>query len=1377
MRILKALLFIHLAFVTAMSQEGKKQIEFIQVMEPLTQNTVTAILQDHNGFLWIGTRNGLNKYNGHTVIKYESSLEKNRGIAGKITSIYEDHTNTLWVGTTESGLCKYNPDTDDFISYTSELESPISISNNFVTSIWEDHLGVLWVGTSYGLNLITKDRTSCTRIYRNSDDPFSIPSNDINGVIEDHKGNMWVSTPSEGLSTYNRDTRRFIGYRNDPANHLSLISDEVRSLSKSDDGSLWVGTTKGLSRLRYDDKGTFLFEKVEFDDRFENSSYPSVLSTLVDKENRLWIGTEIGGLIIKDLNTGHEVKYNHDAKYKNSLPGLSIWSIYEDDRGFIWLGVFNKGLVKVEEQSKKFNKITHNVFSERSIGEGTVTSLAEIGDEIWVGTDGGGVAHGSIENNKFSRIPDMNDPEIGYAGVLCMLKDSEENLWVGLWEEGIRILRKGSKDFEKLPYDNSLYHDGSIFFMYEDRKGRIWIAAHRNGLLMLDPKSGITRQFLYEMNDPLSLSNNEVTTILEDSDNNLWIGTWGGGLNKVMENEGKFYFERFSMSFSDPRSISSNRVICLMESSDKELWIGTSNKLNKYNPASDDFTVYGKEEGLANETINAILEDSNKSLWISTLKGLTKFDIATNTFKHYSVLDGLQSNEFYKESKLKLKSGKMLFGGIEGFNFFDPVSIKDDSYQPRIYLSSFNLLNRDSKSSKDSIRRTNLFDTQDIDLHHDQNNFSFEFSTLSFSQTENNEYAYRLVGHDQDWLYVGNQRVAYYANIPPGEYTFEVKGTNRDGIWSNITASINVTVHPAWYLSDWAYVIYAIVFVSIIFFGIQTFINRERLKTKYKVEHLELAKMQELGEMKSRFFANISHEFRSPLTLLLGPLRTMRDEASTEEESQLFNMMIRNAESLLSLINQLLELSKLESGKMKLEANESDMVEFLKPILKSFSALANKKYISYNIDLPVDPVLVYFDDEKLEKIVINLLSNAFKYTPEFGKVRFKMTFDTKSAFIEVSDTGIGIPREEAKYIFNRYYRINEKKETSRNKGTGIGLSLTQELVQLHKGKIKLLDDNTKGATFQVQLPLGNDHLNPDQIIGDSADRTVELDEFYEDAMELESNRVMENIDRIEEEVNQLPLILAIEDSSDIRLYLKKLLEKDYRVLLAANGEEGIKMANNEIPDLVICDVMMPGIDGFEVCKRLKKDVKTSHIPVILLTAKASNESALSGFEHGADYYVTKPFNPKLLIARAKNILNTRDQIRDQLLNKNTLNIEPKDVKIPTGDQDFIDRAVHIVEKNISNSDFFVDDLCRELGLSRMQLYRKLKALIGKSANEFIRFVRLKRAAQLLDQGTLTISEITYEVGFNDLKYFRDCFKKQYGINPSEYMDNSSKTLS
>ena len=682
------------------------------------------------------------------------------------------------------------------------------------------------------------------------------------------------------------------------------------------------------------------------------------------------------------------------------------------------------------------------------------------------------------------------------------------------------------------------------------------------------------------------------------------------------------------------------------------------------------------------------------------------------------------------------------------WNVFDPTQIAENNDIPEIYLANFNISNERVVAGPTSPLSQPIWDAKKINLEHDQNDFGFEFSLLSFRQSERNQYAYKLVNYDDRWQEIGNRREARFTNVPPGDYTFKVKATGNDGRWISEEASVTIHISPPWYFSPISFLLYFIVAVAIMFITFRAIVNRERLQNQLRIDQMELSKMQELDEMKSSFFANISHEFRSPLTLILGPLKAMKQLGQLKLEVPQVDVMIRNAESLLNLINQLLELSKLESGKMRMEVVKTDLVAFLKPIVHSFSSLANQKMVNYKILFPKQKIDAYIDKEKMEKIMVNLISNALKFTPDFGNVKIQITESDQEICISVSDSGIGIPKDELLFVFNRYYRVNNT-QSKKHRGTGIGLSLTKELVEIHGARIEVASEERKGSTFNVYFQKGKEHFGSEDLVEEPrTEFSYEKQEQYNLEDSVKNQTVADALDSFEAQVEKLPQILVVEDNKDIRTYIKQILEGEYNILETSDGRQGLEVAQEKIPDMIISDVMMPGMNGFELCKTIKEDVKTSHIPVLLLTAKASQDSEVEGFEVGADYYITKPFEPKLLSLRVRNALHIANQIRGKLLNKETLQIEPTNVKITSKDEDFINRAVTIVEKNMDNSEFYVDDLGKELGLSRMQLYRKLKALVGQSANEFVRSIRLKRAAQLIKQDKLTISEITYQVGFN-----------------------------
>jgi len=1365
-------IFCFLLHFTSISQ-NQKEIQFIPIKEKLSQNTVTSILKDNKGFLWIGTRNGLNKYDGVNIYNYSFENRSKDFANAYINDLYQDREGVLWIATFGDGLFKYNENSDEFIQFKNIVKDDNSLSDNAVSTIYQDHDGVIWIGTQNGgLNRYDSSLKKFTRFKHYERDPFSISSNQITDIVEDMDNNLWVSTWGGGLNLFDEKPSRFIHFMNEEGNSKSLSSNDINKLLLGKDGLIWVATQNGLNRLEYNQKGRVVIDAIPLKIEKKDNSHNVVLSILEDG-NRLWLGTENGGIKILNLEDGSIKSCVYDTHYENTIQSNSIWSLYKDDEGIIWVGTFNKGLFKVDDNNTKFNHIKHNPLIDNSISNNSISAFAEDDKgNIWVGTDGGGLNYWNVKTGKFTRYSSEENKKgtLSSDAVLSLLIDDNQNLWVGTWEGGINILKKGKSEFE---YFDLEIGDGSgkgnIFSLLKDSKGRIWIGAYRNGVYVYNPSTGITKELAHDESNARSLSSNLVRNIVEDKTGTIWIGTEGGGLNKCIETKGEFYFEHFRHNDENKKSISNDIIFSLLIDSSGKLWVGTSGGLNLFNKEKYEFSKIGIEDGLPNEVVMGMIEDDASQLWISSNHGISRYGLKDKSVRNYDESDGLQSLEFSKNSFLKLKNGEILFGGINGFNKFFPSKIKDSESTPPVYITDFKLNNETVRPGDNSPLSRSIINTERIILDNEQNDLSFGFAILSFSQSGKSKYAYQLENYDDNWQNVGTRRNAYYTNVPSGYYVFKVKATNSDGKWSDKIASVEIVISPPWYNTYWAYSLFIILITGLLSLGIQMIVNRERLQNQIKLDHSEISNMQEVDQVKTRFFANISHEFRSPLTLILGPLKSLAQNPAFASSKKQIDMMIRNAQRLLDLINQLLELSKIESGHMKLEASKNDIVKFLKPIIQSFNSLSNKKFISYKFDFPKQELLVYFDREKLEKIIANLLSNAIKYTSDFGTIKVKVYSKDNQVIIEIKDSGIGIPEHEMEFVFDRYYRVNNK-ESKENKGTGIGLSLTKELVTLHKGKIELESKVGEGTVFKIYLELGKDHLNEEEIIESG------LDFMYNNE---KSNQEEEKSTQFTQEVEELegfPIVLIIEDNDDIRMYVTDILKESYRVLQADNGTDGLKMALDNIPDLIISDIMMPGLDGYELCRKVKTDVKTSHIPVVLLTAKASNDSALTGFEMGADYFIVKPFNPKILLLRIKNVLKSHDIIKDNLLKNETLSLSPKNVKITDKDENFIHKAVEIVEKNMTNSNFYVEDLGKELGLSRMQLYRKLKGLIGQSANEFTRSIRLKRAAQLIEQNKLTISEITYEVGFTDLQYFRDCFKKQFGVNPNEYskkINNSS----
>ncbi|WP_057940256.1 two-component regulator propeller domain-containing protein [Algoriphagus resistens] len=1365
-------------------------IKFDHLTEGLSQTTVTCMLQDSRGFMWFGTRNGLNRYDGVEFTIYENSEEDSASLSHSyVTYMLEDSKGNLWVGTLEGGLNLYNRESDTFSHFYHNKNKPYSLSSNSVTCLFEDKNQQLWVGTEYGLNLFLPENKDFVHFKNDISDPTSLSDNNIGVIFEDNKFNLWVGTKGGGLEFFDQENKKFVHHRFNESDERSISSNVLRTYYKDSQGRVWLGTPNGLNLL-VENKNGVDFTRYQHQKNNPNSlGSNSIISISQDLSGRLWIGTQVGGLSIYDVKQNVFTNLYPDPLDPYSISSNSIWSIFRDHDGTMWIGARNRGLDNWNQHQQNFNHISIKPSGNYTLSNKDVTCFLEddLGN-LWIGTDGGGLSYYDRENNTYTHY--NHDPtmanSLGSNSVLSLLFDSQKNLWVGTWGGGLNLFDEETSTFKRYAHnsaDPTSISGNNIFTMLEDSYGKLWIGVFLGGVNLFDPNTDSFVHYNYNPNNETSISNNKITMLFEDSRRNLWIGTDGGGLN-LMHWGGKnqVTFSHYKHDSHSPGSLSSNIINTITEDSNNNLWIGSWKGLNKFDYQNNSFHVYHKKDGLPDNVIHGILEDNKGLLWLSTNQGLSMFNPISENFKNYSTEDGLQSQEFIRGSYLKTKAGELLFGGVNGFNAFWPEDIKDKSFDYPLYLTEIKVDNRLIKPNQEnSPLRKHISETDEIILAYDQNNFTIGFVALNFSHGSQNMYSYILEGYDKGWQDGGSQRNANYSKVPPGTYTFRVTSTHTHGNWNKAAPSLKLIITPPWWKTGWAYTLYGLSLVGVLIWYRQTLIRQLKLRSDLKLEHMELIKMQEMERLKSNFFANISHEFRTPLTLILSPLQDMYSGNIQGDLRSHFQIMIRNAKRLLRLINQLLDLSRLDSGKMTFTASKISLVDFLKPLFSSFESYAQKKRLTYSFTYPEDeePIQVYVDRDKLEIIIINLLSNAFKFT-DSGEIILSVKIvnepeetinstQRSSHYVEisVSDSGIGIPEDSLNYIFDHFYQVAHRVHPGDKEGSGIGLSLTKELVELHKGKIEVESIVGAGTSFKVLLPLGKEHFNEKEL----ADRSWESSYKNLSAMDLvqlEEEEIIASTDENESREKGIPLILLVEDNDDLRTYLKTRLKGNYHVIEAVNGVEGLKMGLDKLPDLIISDILMPKMNGVDMCRSLKNNIQTSHIPIILLTAQANSENKIIGLETGADDYVSKPFDSNELEVRVKNLIKSREILRERFTQNNKLVLEPNEIAITPLDEIFLKKVLQSIEENISDPEYRVEDLGRDVAMSRMPLYRKIKALTGQTAVEFIRNIRLKRAAQLLKHQQFNVSEVTYEVGFNDLQYFRTCFKKQFGVSPSEY---------
>jgi len=1378
------LFFFLLISIQIFPQKGKYRFEHLTTGNGLFQNVVYSVLQDSRGFLWVGTQDGLNRYDGYNfkVYKHESG-NPNSISHNEIETIFMDKDEILWIGTLGGGLNKYDSETENFISYKTDKSDQFSISSNLIMTIYEDKEGVLWIGTDGGgLNRFDRSSNQFISFKNDSSDSSSLSNDKVYAICEDRSGNLWIGTYGGGLNKFNRTTGKFIHYKHDPQNPRSLSSDKVYRIYEDNEGIMWIGTyLGGLNKLvafTEKDGSPEFVHFISHNFLASNSlGNNTIWALLEDSKGIFWIGTQWGLNICDKENI---VKlFRADPKDTEGINYSSIYSLYEDESNILWIGTTGGGLNKLNKHKLFFTSYNHNPIDSIGLNGSPTNCFYEENDStIWVGTGSGGINVMNRNSEEFTGYKyDPTQPRGLVTNIVHqIIKDRNGIIWVGTGIGLFKLLTKideaGGPIFEKYfndPKEPSSLSNNSINSILEDKFGTLWFGTS-DGISILTPdeqKKSDPKFLIYRNNpdDIKSLSDNYTNQIFEDKSGEIWIATNRGGLNKYSRDTDSYV--RYKHDPNNAKSISSDLILSIYEDNAGQMWFGTGDGICNFNRTTEEFNRYLQNDGLMGEFVFGILEDDIGRLWLSTNKGISRFDTKNISFKNFDENDGLQKGGYYRRAYLKTKSGEFLFGGLKGFNLFHPDSIKENTHIPPVVITDFQLNNVSipvglDTSTNRTILKQSILETKELELNYDDKVISFEFAALDFYIPEKNQYAYLLEGFEDNWIYTdASRRYITYTNLDPGEYTFRVKGSNNDGYWNEEGAFIKIIILPPWWATTWAYIIYALLIIGIIYFTWKLQLSRIRIKQNYEMSKFEAEKMHEVDEMKSRFFANISHEFRTPLTLIFGPAKDIAEETKESKTKQNAGIIKRNAGRLYGLVNQLLDLSKLEAGKMNLEVSEQNIMPLLKGLVLSFTSLAERKKITLKFNTIEENLKVYIDKDKVEKIITNLLSNAFKFTPEGGNIDFTVEKMIADIEIRIMDDGIGIPKERIDKIFDRFFQVDGS-QTRESEGTGIGLAITKELVELHKGKIKVESNVNEGTTFKVLLPLGKDHLKPEEIVEEKVKEEPEVTiEETELIPETENRKEKTDIDVLLN--TDKPLLLIVEDNSDVRKYIISHLEEGYRIQEAVDGEDGLAQALNHIPDLILSDVMMPKMDGFELCEKLKTDEKTSHIPIIMLTAKATSKDKIEGYETGADDYIMKPFDAAELKVRIKNLIEIRKKLQEKFSSDDYA--IPKELS--SIDELFLNKVLVVINEHISEENFSVELLSKESAMSKEQIYKKLKALTGKSPSLFLRSIRLVRAKKMIKEHKDTISEISYLVGFSSPAYFTKCFNEEFGYPPRD----------
>jgi len=1354
------------------AQSPQPFFEHYTIDDGLSMNSVTAILQDHKGLMWFGTRGeGLNCWDGYRFTVYKHNSQDPHSLRNDmIDGIYEDSENNLWIYTWK-GINLFDRQHNIFIHDSKLIHSTLGIKKELdIRSLFEDSQLNLWITTlEGGLKLPNKSDSTLTSYFGYPDRTDSSIYNPINSIYEDRSGVLWVGT-DDGLYQFDREDRTFSKYLFKDLEGKILSDELFVSIYQDYEGNYWL-TGKGWEGLSLYNpkKGTLI--KFKPDPSNTNSLSDERLGPVCEDSNKnLWIGT-MTGLNLYDRTNDRFYHFKNKSNEEQSISSNPIKCIYADQNGNVWIGTIGGGINFLRGHQNPFKNYTHDVNNQNSLSHPNVTSFYERKDgNIWVGTGGGGLNLFNPDQNTFTHYKaeaGSKDGLISNEITSNMLEDIYENLWI---VAGSHIFKGGlhkyhlSDDGRRLRYlkeevPGNLSNE-IIYTLCEVSRGEIWVGGLK-GLWRYNQENDFLS--FYPKEDKLG----PTYRVFEDSKKNIWAGT------KI----GLFLFSRENNSFTVHGN---STVYGINEDMQGNIIVQEGDFIQyRYDLKNDTSTIFydATQHGAARGDI----KDDAGNFWLSTQNGINKFNPVTGEVRNYNVGDGLISNGFNGGALLKSSKGEFYFGSSDGFSVFHPDSLKDNPDIPPIVITDFRLFNQtvpvsgttSDTSDWQSPLKQSITYTTDIKLTYKHNIFSFEFAALNYIDPEKNLYKYKLEGFNDDWIYTdAGNRLATYTNLDPGTYRFIVKGSNNDGKWNETGASIGIRILPPPWRSWWAYTLYLLVVAGLIFGAIRFLLIRQYLKGKLELEQMELKKIHELDQMKTQFFANISHEFRTPLTLIQGPLRQMLKRETNNDNRNILSMMERNGRRLLFLINQLLDFSKLESGHLPLQASGYDIVDFLKKLFPSFESLARSRNINYVFQSDTGKLLVYFDRDKLEKVIVNLITNAFKFTRDGDDIFVKLSkkeldpnIDRGEGIVEmqVEDTGIGISSEKLSHIFDRFYQVSSS-DSRMQEGTGIGLALVKDLVKLHHGSVSVTSKKGRGSTFTVHLPLGKDHLSRHELLMESEDPS-EL--IYENSINVDEIR-----SRVKNQEDGEYRLLIIDDNLDMRYYVREVLTEDFFIEEACDGKEGLSFAIENLPDLIISDVMMPEIDGNELCRKLKTDERTSHIPVVMLTAKAGESARLEGFETGADDYITKPFSPVELKVRVRNIIDQRKKLRERFSRDITL--QPRDLAITSADERFLLRAQNILKEKSSKSEFTADMFSKEMAMSRAQLHRKLKALTDQSAREFIRSYKLNHARQLLEGRYGNMAEIAYESGFSNPSYFAECFKKQFGVLPSEYVNHKAQ---
>lgn len=1333
----------------AAGQTGRVKFTSLGTRDGLVSNSINAILKDRYGWMWFATNDGLNRFDGSNFTAYRRRAgDSNTLRANEVLALHEDKAGQLWVGTSGGALSRYDRNKDVFVNYPlTGHPGPLS-PNALVRDICSDSSGKIWIAqyeAPYVLDPVTGkiDKLDLQRFASGTSEKITLYC-----LFKDHLDRMWVGT-DKGLFLFQSATQTFRQFRHMPGDTTTLVDDNVTAMAEDQTGNIWVGTQAGLCRMKAGESG------------FAPVLPKAVVNAIaVDKDGLMWVGTS-GGLQVFNPDGHRLAVYLPDETDQHSLTSKGIRSVFIDKEGIYWIGTFRAGVNKYDKNLNLFDGKLSNAFRESGTGTTVVTAFEERPDgNLWLGTDGGGLFEFNRGTGKLLPVPiRLKSGPDSPLTVLALKKTKDDLLYLGTWGNGVLIRNTHTgaiRQLVKEPGPGGL-SGNDIYCLSEDRTGDIWVGTNGSGVNVLRNGKVVCRMVAHpsapgDIRFPI---NPYIRAIREDTSGNIWIGTHGGGIAVYDRNKGSF-----KIYDQDEGALPSNKIQSMLLDRKGRLWIGTyGGGLVLYDQKKDRFVVYAEKDGLQNANVYQVVEDPAGLIWVTTNTGISSFDPDSARCRNFTRYNGVQNNNFVHQSGICTSDGELFFGGQQGFNYFYPTTLTTNRNVPVVVLSDLKVANRSVIPGPGAPIREQIAAADEIRLNYKQN-FALTFVALNYTLPNQNQYAYKLEGFDKDWIYSGGLNTAYYTNLDPGDYVFRVKASNNDGVWSTTDRSIRIHIQPPFWRTPYAYAFYIAMVGLILLYSRHRGVTRLRRKFALEQEQQEAKRAQELEQLKLKFLTNLSHEFRTPISLIMGPVDQLiasQEDGVVDDKLQLIK---RNSRRLLNLVNQLLDFRKMEEQELRLQLSEGEIVGFIRDVCQSFSDLSERKNIRFIVESRIPRLYAWFDKDKIERILFNLLSNAFKFTPEGGSITLVLADcgpagdRRQTVSVSITDTGIGIPAEKKRLIFERFFQ-HAGPGSILNQGSGIGLSITKEFVTLHGGTIEVESELERGSTFTILLPLT---LAEPGRIGDESSLPPAPQRKEEPAAGLDGK----------------PVLLLVEDNEDFRFYLKDNLRLHYTVIEATNGREGWQKALAGHPDLIVSDVSMPYEDGITLTRRLKADKRTAHIPVILLTALAEQGHQLAGLETGANDYITKPFDFELLHAKIRNLLELRHTLKTTFSRQIGIAPATTEVANETADEKLLRKIVACIEANLDDPQLSVGFLSRELGMSRTTLYNKLLELTGQKPVEYIRNFKLEKAVLLLQHNEFTIAEVAYRVGFSTPNYFARAFKGRYKLLPSEYASQFRK---